>query len=268
MGASTRRSIQDLSAEVAANPNSTAFVDLAAVYRERGETERALRLCLRGLQRHPTHVEAHYELGRIYEIRGERELALDEWAIVRQLAPDHLPSRLDLVRLYLEEGRYAAAAIELEEARRIAPADGHVEELHERLRAAARAETNGVGRRAPPSGYFRSLPVGGGVQGVLLVGADGRVQHGRLSGLDRNLAIELASSLSGARAEAERVASYLHMGRLRGFVSEEWDRRIVVTSLKDRMILVVTALEVPPGKAAWLAQKASQIVESQQADQE
>ncbi len=136
MRSKDRRSLHELSAEVATNPQSTAFVELAAAYRERGDVERALRLCLRGIQRHPTHVEAHFELGRIYEARGDRELALDQWGIVRQLAPEHLPTRLALVRLYLAEGRADDAHVELESARRLAPSNGALAQLAERVKAA------------------------------------------------------------------------------------------------------------------------------------
>lgn len=142
-----RRSLHELSAEVATNPDSTAFVELAAAYRERGDLERALRLCLRGIQRHPTHVEAHYELGRIYEQQGDRELALDEWGVVRQLAPDHLPTRLALIRLYLDEGRADDAYEEFERARRLAPSNGALAQLAERVEA-VRSDRQGEGEAA------------------------------------------------------------------------------------------------------------------------
>jgi tetratricopeptide (TPR) repeat protein len=118
-----RRSIAELSAEVAANPDSTATIELAAAYRERGDLDRALRLCLRGLERHPALVAGHYELGCIHLARGDRQAARDEWAAVKALAPDHVETRLALARLYAEEGRRDDAVRELEDALRQRPGE-------------------------------------------------------------------------------------------------------------------------------------------------
>jgi tetratricopeptide (TPR) repeat protein len=262
MNGKTRRSLKSLSEEVATNPNSTAFVELASAYRERGDTERALRLCLRGLQRHPTHVEAHFELGLIYEARGERELALDEWGIVRQLAPDHLASRLALIQLYLDEKRYADAEVELEAARRFAPADSTVAKLVEALAAAKRDVTPGEPVGATSADLFVGLESEHpGTLGIMLVGGDGQLLKGRMTRRGAESDRMLGVTLNGARNEATRVASYLGLGELRGMVIESAVARLTVSPVEDGIVIVATRAEVPAGSAARLVQRAREIAE-------
>ncbi len=257
--AGMRRSLQELSAEVATNPNSTAFVELAVAYRERGDLERAVRLCLRGLERHPTHVEAHYELGRIYEASGERDLALDEWMIVRQLAPEHVPACCASVRLYLEEGRVEDARRDLEQVRSLAPNDPAVRSLVKQFEAGADNHRRAASANGPAAkrqkGWRLEAP---GALGVLLVGEGGEVEAGRMSGQSASNDRELAGDLSGARSEAERVAAYLNLGAWKGMLVESSSARISVSPVGAGVIIVATAPEMPAGQAARVAQRARQ----------
>ena len=266
------RSIQELSAEVATNPNSTAFVELAAAYRERGDLERAARLCLRGLERHPTHVEAHYELGRIYEARGERELALDEWSIVRQLAPDHLPAVCASIRLYMEEGRLSDAARDLGEARKLSPGDPAVRALARSYEAAsaragngsesARVEARSRSAEAEAAPESAVTDEGGdagaspGAMGVLMVDPHGRITAGGVKGGSSSEVKTLARSLSGARAEAERVASYLNIGEWSSMVVETKSARLSVSPVGEGVIIVATDPSLPAGQARRIVQRA------------
>ncbi len=265
MGASGRRSLQELTAEVATNPNSTAFVELAAAYRERGDLERALRLCLRGLERHPTHVEAHFELGRIYEARGDRELALDEWGIVRQLAPDHLPSRIALVGLYLDEARLADAEVELREAQSVAASHPTVKQLRQRLEAASR---DGRDSEEPPAldpfdSLAREFP---GLIGVLLADQEGQLLKGRMTKRGAESDRMLAVTLSGARKEADRVANYLGLGDLKGIVIESSATRLTVAPVQNRLVIVAMASHVPAGRSALAVRRAEELAEVQSGD--
>lgn len=253
MAGNTRRSLQELSAEVATNPNSTAFVELAAAYRERGDLHRALWLCLRGLQRHPTHVEAHYELGRIYEARGERELALDEWGIVRQLAPEHLRSRLQLVRLYLAERRFADAEQELRAAEEFAPNDERLRSFWRELEVVREA-----GPQSAPGALFDKLLADyPGTRGVMVVAGDGEIVVGEIAGpgADNTLGVNLA----GARKDAERVASYLELGELKRILLESELERLTLRLLDGDLLIIATGSDVPAGRAVQVEQRASQL---------
>jgi hypothetical protein len=109
------RSLQD---EVARDPGAPAFVALADLYRLQGRYDVAQRVCTRGLERNPAHVEAHVLLGRIYLEAGDPEKARDEWDIALRLDPNHIEARrslgFHLLRCGDEEGarRHLARAAE------------------------------------------------------------------------------------------------------------------------------------------------------------
>jgi len=109
MAGSTRRSLQELSAEVATNPKSTAFVELAAAYRERGDLQRALWLCLRGLQRHPTHVEAHLNMGMALNSVGKYSQAVSHFEYILTTWP---PKTSTGKGLHIHEGEECGLLLE------------------------------------------------------------------------------------------------------------------------------------------------------------
>ncbi|MGH7552028.1 MAG: tetratricopeptide repeat protein, partial [Longimicrobiales bacterium] len=69
--------LQRLSEELARNPASLAFLPLARAYRRQGRLDLAMRLCTRGLEQHPMHVEAHALLALLYLETGDRAKAAD-----------------------------------------------------------------------------------------------------------------------------------------------------------------------------------------------
>lgn len=291
MGSRPRRSLKELSAEVATNPDSAAFVELVAAYRERGDLDRALRLCLRGLARHPTHVEAHYECGRVYEARGEPELALDEWAIVSRLAPDHVEARIATADLLVREGRAHAATREIEAARRLAPHHPRVRELsrqvaapgpedaenpavssvesgsrseppptgvpgHERIPGDDRARDGDRRNRSEAQGVARARAEPAGPRAVLSLNGNGQVQEGDLPLVQGGGREELIDALTGIRADAERMTGYLELGAWVGLVVEGRAVRLSVAPLDAGIIAMVTESSVPAGRAArWLARE-------------
>lgn len=263
-----RRSIAELSAEVAANPDSTASVELAAAYRERGDLDRALRLCLRGLERHPTLVAAHFELGLIYVARGERQLALDEFGVVKRLTPDHVETRCAIARLYAGEGRQAEATRELEDALRLRPGDPALQALLERVGGAEAAAGDGgraavppqppapepvsPARPAPgapePSRAFREIAPGTEWTGGLLADASGEVVLGEVLAGGRDVGQTLAEQLSGAPEEARDVAAYLDLGAWRTLMVESEQVRLTLEHLGRQLLIVATTPETPPGR--------------------
>ena len=81
----TPQQLRQWSEEVAADPGSLAFLPLAQHYRDAGRLDAALRLVLRGLERHPNDVEAHHLLGLLYLDGGDEVKAFDEWDIALAL---------------------------------------------------------------------------------------------------------------------------------------------------------------------------------------
>jgi tetratricopeptide (TPR) repeat protein len=136
--------LQRWSEELARNPASLAFLPLARAYRRQGRGDLALSLCLRGLEEHPSNVEAHALLALLYLERGDREKAADEWSIVLRLKPGNFEALRGMGFRYLEQDDIPRARQHLERAALIRPDDTAVQEalrlLRQRETAAAAAE--------------------------------------------------------------------------------------------------------------------------------
>ncbi|MDQ3388175.1 MAG: roadblock/LC7 domain-containing protein [Gemmatimonadota bacterium] len=138
--------------EVARDPGSLAFLPLAEVYRREGRRDAAVRLCLRGLERHPDHVDAHFLLGLLYREGGEAVKAFDEWDIALRLDPLHAPARRHIGFLSAEREEWTAAVRHLTAASQAAPEDAALRTALEavRVRAAAAAPAAALGAPQAP----------------------------------------------------------------------------------------------------------------------
>jgi predicted regulator of Ras-like GTPase activity (Roadblock/LC7/MglB family) len=133
--------LQRWSEDVARDPRSLAFLPLARAYRRQGRHDTALRLCLKGLEAHPNHVEAHALLALLYAEQGERARAADEWAFVLRLDTSNFEALRGLGFCYLENGELSQARHHLERAALVRPGDPAVRDalrlIRERIDAAA-----------------------------------------------------------------------------------------------------------------------------------
>src|SRR5512140_1854791 len=141
--------LQRWSAEVARDPASPAFVPLARAFRRQGRRDAALRVCLRGLEHNPSHIDAHLLLGLLYLDGGDRERACDEWGIVLRLEPDNFDAHRGMGFVYLERGDYTLARRHLERAAAVREALSFVRERAAR-QAAAGAQAQPAARPAQP----------------------------------------------------------------------------------------------------------------------
>jgi tetratricopeptide (TPR) repeat protein len=206
------------------DPGSLAFVPLAELYRTQGRLDIARRVCVRGLHRHPTHVEAHHVLGRIYRDADDLERAYDEWDIALRLDPLDLASRRAIGFLCLERGQLEEAGKHIRRALSIDPDDP-------RLRRALRLVESGGRTRDPDGAYWegvRSLLEPGmadflresHVRFVLALDASGRIvaRAGATGDADLAALASLAAGANVASAEIARITgqagfSQLYQGR-------------------------------------------------------
>jgi len=79
--------IRRWSNELATDPQSFAFADLAEALRQQGDLETAERLAVRGLERHPMHGPALSVMARIAEARGDLTAAAGFWERARLSNP-------------------------------------------------------------------------------------------------------------------------------------------------------------------------------------
>lgn len=262
--------LQRWSDELARDPGSLAFLPLARAYRRQGRPEPAMRLCLRGLQHHPSHVEGHALLALLYLEAGDRGRAADEWSIVLRLDGGNFEALRGMGFCYLERGDMDRAHQHLERAKTIRPTDRAVlEALKVVQQRRAREPTSvaleiplartatgslptapgAVGSVVPVAPPSAALPGGVGEESAgTVVPADPHqlfagLTAGPLTGallLDRN-GLVLAGALAAQDAEGENRADSL--GAVLGGMVDEALRTTEHLSLGDWSGLFLEAEE-------------------------
>lgn len=297
----TPQQVRQWSEEVARDPGSLAFLPLAEAYRAGGRRDAAQRLCIRGLERHPTHVEAHVLLGIIYEEAGDLTRAFDEWDIALHLAPEHGDARRRIGLLSARRGEWAAAVRHLERAVNGGAADPEVAAAlaEARMRAGSvpgaltppagvASTSEGAPTTFPASGStpavaeaaststdaaqpaawevlqaeFRALGAERGIAGVVLLDDRGYVLAGEMLVEGVDRAQDVAATLSGASTEAERAVRHLEMGAWGGILLETPAATVRLVPLSDGGMLAVAARrEVPTGWVLRVAGRAHEAAE-------
>jgi predicted regulator of Ras-like GTPase activity (Roadblock/LC7/MglB family) len=86
--------IRRWSSELAGDPQSLVFADLADALLQQGDLDAAERLASRGVERHPAHAAGFSVLARVAEARGDIARASHFWERARAAAPAPVPSRV------------------------------------------------------------------------------------------------------------------------------------------------------------------------------
>ena len=284
--------IRRWSDELARTPASMVFLPLGEALRTRGQTGVALRVAMRGLERHPYDADAHDLLARIYVDRGETEKALDEWDAAIRCTPGHAGALKGMGFVCFNQGRLVDAERYLAEASAASPEDDGLALALQRVRdeitsatpeaapVAASAEpvvehaSNGNG--APPSDVafaegdaqfesndprqlFADL-IGVADQAALLLDEDGLVLAGQyvVAG-GQDVGAEVGAALSGISDEARRAMRHLPLGDWRTIIFETPAATVVMTPAPgDGLALVAAAPEVPSGLVRRALESVSQ----------
>lgn len=269
--------IRRLSDELARDPSSLVFIQLGEELRRTGQLDLALRVALRGLERHPHDADAHDLLARIHVDRGDLTAAYDEWDTVLKLAPGHVGARKGVGYVLFKQGRLAEAERYLSEASAQNGGDPSINTALHMVRRmlhysegpgsdANGADGNGTGpvadagRRVEEEArrLFAEI-LGEGEQTALLLDASGLVTAGLYITEDgRDVAQEVGASLAGIRDEAARAAEHLGLGPWTS-VTFETDVATVAMApvLDDSLVLVAAARSVPLGLVRRVLQQCS-----------
>ncbi len=248
--------------ELARDPSSHVFLNLGEALRRQGQTAMALKVVLRGLERHPQLAPAHDLLARIAVDRGELERAFDEWDIVLRLSPDNAGARKGMGFLCFQQGRLAEAERHLSAAANGDPADASIASALAHVRDSLGAppsvpqhEADAPRAGAPAAGgqdartVFAGV-IGEGYQTALLLDGDGLVLAGAYVAPDgRDVAQEVGAQLSGVSDEAQRAMRHLELGAWSSIVFET-DAAIVAMAPAPRgggLLLVAAARDTPLG---------------------
>lgn len=252
--------LQRWSEDVARDPASMSFLPLAQAYRRQGRRSAALSLCLRGLEQHPAHVDAHALLALLYLESGDRQLACDEWSTVLRLEPENFDAHRGLGFVALERDDLAEARRHLERAAELRPDDPSVRGALDLL--TYREESAGPGRpaaRRDPARVFEPLASDAAFGGALILDAQGLVQAGSLVEGGPSRGEALGAKLSPVVEEVVRTVSVLGLGRWAGLQLEADQLSLGIAPVSaDRLVLVAGS---PDGPAGWLRHATAQAVE-------
>ncbi|HEX8946014.1 MAG TPA: tetratricopeptide repeat protein [Gemmatimonadaceae bacterium] len=241
--------VRRLSDELARDPSSLVFLQLGEALRRQGQVEIALKIALRGLERHPHHAEAHDLVARIAVDRRDFARAHEEWETVLRLAPDHVGAMKGLGYICFQQGRFDDAEQYL--GRAVAGgAAGDVSNALEMVRRSSGSNSAAWSAQAAtasdPQRIFADLLVDDG-QTALLLDGNGYVLGGLyLDSMGSDVSQDIGAQLSGISDEVERSMRHLEIGSWRSIVFETQAAVVAMAPTADDGLVVVAASRSTP----------------------
>lgn len=265
--------IRRLSDELAHDPASLIFVQLAEALRRHGQLDHAFRIAARGVERHPNNADAHDLLARIAADRGELDRASTAWEAVLRLAPTHVGARKGLGFLCFQQGRLEEAEAHLSDAAECDPTDAGVAAALRHVRE-RRGKANGAVARGPAANLDASSRIRSGArtddprmlfaallqeadQTAVLLDRDGLVLGGAYFTWDgRDVAQEVGAALSGVSDEADRATKYLGIGEWSTIVVETEAAAVAIAPTEaDGLVVLAAGSSTPLGLTQRLLER-------------
>ena len=248
--------VRRLSDELARDPGSRVFVPLGEALRRQGQLDLALKVTMRGLERHSHFADGHDLLARICVDRGDLERAFDEWDVVLRLLPGHLGALKGMGFVCFQQGRHAQAEEYLSAAAAQGDDDEQVASALAHVRAARRevAELPRDPSRLPsgtthdPHFLFADV-LSDAEQTALLLDREGLVLAGAYVTWDgRDVAQEVGAELSGVTDAARRATRHLALGEWTSIVFETEVAVVAMSpSTSDGLLVLATSRATPLG---------------------
>jgi tetratricopeptide (TPR) repeat protein len=268
--------IRALTARMAEEPGSLAFLELAEALRRRGQLEAAFKVARGGLSRYPGLADAHDLMARVLSDQGDLAGAFDAWSSALQLDPMRTSALKGIAFLYFRAGDTPAALDHLQRAMEVDPDDPTIRQAFGRMRAGRAEPPSAQGepvRRADPPSAPAPAPVpasaartpalfdgvDGGERGLLLIDGNGLRLGGELASPDGMEAGDrVAAQLAGVSREAARATRLLGLGSWHTIAIECPDGHLVLAqSTADTVLLASRDPSVPIGRVGLLAERAA-----------
>jgi tetratricopeptide (TPR) repeat protein len=266
--------IKTLTARLADDPASLAFLDLGEALRRRGQLDAAYKVARGGVTRYPALADAHDLLGRILGDQGDLAGAFDAWAEALRFDPMRIGALKGIAFLYFRAGDIAAALDHLRRASEIDPDDPTIAQAIERVRTAAAApqgsdsaaaQTEAISAPALdplPEAVTPSSTNGGNgqsEQGIMLVDGNGlRLNGTLLSPGNDDVGDRVAAELAGVSKEASRTSRLLGLGGWQSIAVESPEGNLyLVAPTPETMLLTVRDPSLPMARLGLIADRAA-----------
>jgi Predicted N-acetylglucosaminyl transferase len=241
--------IRRWSDDLARDPSSLVFLQLGEALRRQGQVEIALKIAMRGLERHPRNADAHDLVARIAVDQRDFVRAIEEWEIVLQLAPAHVGAMKGLGYVCFQQGRFDDA----EQYLGLAAAGGAGSDVSNALEMVRRSSgstttswTADAGPASDPQRIFADLLVDDG-QTALLLDSSGYVLGGLyLDAAGDDVSQDIGAQLSGISDEVERSMRYLDIGSWQSIIFETQAAVVAMAPAADDSLVVVAASRSTP----------------------
>jgi tetratricopeptide (TPR) repeat protein len=287
--------IRTLTARVAEEPTSLAFLELAEALRRRGQLDAAGKVARGGLIRYPGLADAHDLMARILSDQGDLAGSFDAWADALRLDPMRTGALKGIAFLYFRAGDAAAAIEHLQRAAEVDPDDISIAQALARVRRDSRARPSApepVEEEMPApapvpatveqplaqaerpmaqpqpvtAGSLPAMDEAGsafaaidGGRSVVLVDANGLLLAGSLTTPDgAENGDRVAAELAGVSREASRAGRLLGLGQWHSITLECPDAHcVLVQPTTDTVLLAAREPSLPIARVVLVAERAA-----------
>lgn len=272
--------IRTLTARLAEEPSSLAFLELGEALRRRDQLEAAYKVARGGLSRYPGLADAHDLLARILGDQGDLAGAFDAWVEALRFDPMRTSALKGIAFLYFRAGDVSAALEHLQRAADIDPDDRSIAQALERVKSGDR---NTRGDTAPQQGgqngsTLTSEPAPAEAQaetaipttspfpdsdswnqGLMLVDGNGlRLSGGLRSPGDEDVGDRVAAELAGVSKEASRTSRLLGLGPWQAIAVEAPEGNLfLVPPTADTVLLTLRDRATPMARLGLIAERAA-----------
>jgi tetratricopeptide (TPR) repeat protein len=257
--------IKTLTARLAEEPSSLAFLELGEALRRRGQLDAAYKVARGGLARYPMLADAHDLVARILGDQGDLAGAFDAWAEALRFDPMRIGALKGIAFLYFRAGDVPAALEHLRRAAEVDPDDQSIIQAIDRVRSSpgpgSQSETPAepVSQLAPPEPISAATPNGNGDHGVMLVDGNGLRLNGTLrSPSNEDVGDRVAAELAGVSREATRTSRLLGLGTWQAIAVESPEGNLfLVAPTPDTLLLTVRDASLPMARLGLIAERAA-----------
>jgi predicted regulator of Ras-like GTPase activity (Roadblock/LC7/MglB family) len=256
--------IKTLTARLAQEPSSLAFLDLGEALRRRGQLDAAYKVARGGLARYPTLADAHDLIARILGDQDDLAGAFDAWADALRFDPMRIGALKGIAFLYFRAGDVPAALDHLRRASEIDPDDPSIQQAIERVTSAPAPSAKPLAAPASATHPTALEPIpqlanGNGDQGVMLVDGNGLRLHGTLrSPGDEDVGDRVAAELAGVSREAARTSRLLGLGTWEAIAVESPEGNLfLVPPTPETLLLTVRDASLPLARLGLIAERAA-----------